>query len=164
VRSLELGQWPAVPAGLRVRQGPSAFGSSADQRHRAPKAPDLRTTTRGERLRRSIRVLLVGTTLALAIAVMSPSAYADAGLKLHPNGFGEKSCAACKAQQGQSDTRGNARHALYFQKMTATSTFAAGIARTPDLRASRRPHLPPWSGSTAMTDTAVPERRAGMSF
>ena len=61
--------------------------------------------------------------------MMSPSAYADAGLKLHPNGFGEKSYAAWKAQQGQSDTRGNARHALYFQKMTATSTFAAGIAR-----------------------------------
>ena len=52
----------------------------------------------------------------------------QSGLSLHPRGFGEMSYAAWKAQEGQPDTRGNANHALYFQKMTATTTFAAGVA------------------------------------
>lgn len=50
------------------------------------------------------------------------------GLKLHPRGFGEHSYAAWKAKEGRPDSRGNAQHALYFQKMTTTATFAAGIA------------------------------------
>ena len=50
------------------------------------------------------------------------------GLNLHPAGFGEASFAAWRAQEGQPDTRGNADHALYFQKMTETATFAAGVA------------------------------------
>lgn len=51
------------------------------------------------------------------------------GLELHPSGFGEKSYAAWKAQEGQPDSRGGANMALYFQKFTATSTNAAGIAQ-----------------------------------
>ena len=69
----------------------------------------------------------MGATLALAVAV-NPLAQAASGLKLHPNGFGQKSYAAWKAQEGLPDSNGNANHALYFQKMTATETFAAGIA------------------------------------
>jgi hypothetical protein len=83
----------------------------------------------GNHLRRSIRVLLVGATLGLAFAVINPLAKAESGLKLHPNGFGEKSYAAWKAQEGLPDSKGNADHALYFQKMTTTATFAAGVAR-----------------------------------
>lgn len=52
----------------------------------------------------------------------------NSGLTLHPNGFGEKSYAAWKAQEGLPDANGNANQALYFQKMTATETFSAGVA------------------------------------
>jgi hypothetical protein len=82
----------------------------------------------GDRLRRTIRVLLVGGTLTLAVALLNPLAKADPGLKLHPSGFGEKSQAAWKAKEGLPDSKGNALHALYFQKFTTTATFAAGIA------------------------------------
>ena len=50
-------------------------------------------------------------------------------LRLHPNGFGQGSFAAWRAHEGLPDSRGNADHALYFQKMTTTETFAAGVAR-----------------------------------
>lgn len=53
---------------------------------------------------------------------------ANAGLTLHPSGFGQDSYAAWRAQEGIQDSRGNANMALYFQKMTATATFAAGFA------------------------------------
>lgn len=49
-------------------------------------------------------------------------------LTLHPSGFGEHSYAAWKAGEGLPDSRGNASQALYFQKMTETFVFAAGIA------------------------------------
>jgi hypothetical protein len=49
-------------------------------------------------------------------------------LKLHPDGFGEQSYAAWKAQEGEPDAQGDANSALYFQKMTSTATFAAGVA------------------------------------
>lgn len=52
----------------------------------------------------------------------------QSGMSLHPSGFGEESFAAWRAHEGQPDTRGKADHALYFQKMTATATFAAGVA------------------------------------
>ena len=51
------------------------------------------------------------------------------GLNLHPDGFGQASYAAWKAQEGLPDSKGNANHALYFQKMTTTATFAAGVAK-----------------------------------
>ena len=67
-----------------------------------------------------------------AIAASSASAAlqrsADAGLTLHPSGFGEESYAAWKAKEGKTDDHGNADHALYFQKMVPTATVAAGIA------------------------------------
>ena len=47
---------------------------------------------------------------------------------LHPDGFGEHSYAAWKAQVGLTDTIGGKNQALYFQKMTATTAFAAGVA------------------------------------
>jgi len=47
---------------------------------------------------------------------------------LHPNGFGAHSYAAWKAQVGLPDSSGNKNQALYFQKMTSTSTVAAGVA------------------------------------
>jgi len=53
----------------------------------------------------------------------------NSGLTLHPNGFGPDSYAAWKAHEGLPDSRGNADMALYFQKMTTTGTFAAGVAR-----------------------------------
>jgi hypothetical protein len=66
--------------------------------------------------------------LALAVGLINPLGKADSGLKLHPDGFGQKSYAAWKAKQGRPDSTGNADHALYFQKMTTTATFAAGVA------------------------------------
>jgi len=59
---------------------------------------------------------------------VSPAASASSGLELHPSGFGENSYAAWKAQEGRPDSRGGANMALYFQKFTATTTEAAGIA------------------------------------
>jgi hypothetical protein len=47
---------------------------------------------------------------------------------LHPNGFGEHSYAAWRAQSGLPDTAGNKDQSLYFQKRTSTMTFAAGVA------------------------------------
>ena len=50
------------------------------------------------------------------------------GMNLHPSGFGRHSYAAWKAHEGEPDARGNADQALYFQKMTVTTDFAAGVA------------------------------------
>ncbi|MEW6130665.1 MAG: hypothetical protein AB1757_26780 [Acidobacteriota bacterium] len=67
--------------------------------------------------------------LFLVITLMASSslAFADA-LKLHPNGFGEKSKASWKAKQGLPDNCGNGKQALLFEKNTTTATFAAGVA------------------------------------
>jgi len=62
-------------------------------------------------------------------SVAATGSNASSGLQLHPDGFGEKSYAAWKAHEGIQDGSGNADEALYFQKMTATETFAAGVAR-----------------------------------
>ena len=62
-------------------------------------------------------------------SVAATGSNASSGLQLHPDGFGEKSYAAWKAHEGIQDGSGNADQALYFQKMTATETFAAGVAR-----------------------------------
>lgn len=80
--------------------------------------------------------------VALALAscqdqtVTSPSlapsaasfAQSASNLTLHPRGFGEKSLTAWRAKEGLPDSRGTANQALYFQKFTATSTYAAGVA------------------------------------
>jgi hypothetical protein len=67
-----------------------------------------------------------GPTLDVTRA--APAANASAGLQLHPCGFGENAYAAWRAHEGQQDSRGNSDMALYFQKMTATTTEAAGVA------------------------------------
>ena len=69
------------------------------------------------------------TSSVASPATVSAAANASAGLTLHPSGFGEHSLAAWKAHEGEQDSRGNADHALYFQKFTATETVAAGVAR-----------------------------------
>jgi hypothetical protein len=70
---------------------------------------------------------LVASLLALALPV---SLVLAGTLTLHPAGFGEKSYAAWKAQEGLDDPGTNPlpQQALYFQKLTATETFAAGVA------------------------------------
>jgi hypothetical protein len=52
----------------------------------------------------------------------------DVKLTLHPSGFGRRSYAAWKAQEGRPDSEGTANTALYFQKMVPTPTVAAGLA------------------------------------
>ena len=73
--------------------------------------------------------------------MMSPLAYADAGLSVHPRGFGEKSYAAWNTKEGLVDSRGTAKHALYFQKMTATEIVAAGIAEIVGVEGAPVSHL-----------------------
>jgi hypothetical protein len=63
----------------------------------------------------------------LSLVAVSVAAPADKWT-LHPSGFGADSYAAWKAKEGRADAQGNANQALYFQKMTETTTFAAGIA------------------------------------
>lgn len=66
--------------------------------------------------------------VAFAVAVVLPAAALAGSLTLHPNGFGEHSYSAWKGDQGLPDSTGNQDQALYFQKMTATTTVAAGVA------------------------------------
>ena len=93
-------QRQAVVAAMVLALGVSACAE------RTPTAPDLQAGS--------------------ADALLSRSS--EAGLTLHPSGFGEHSYAAWKAKEGLPDSRGNGHHALYFQKMTATATFAAAVA------------------------------------
>lgn len=74
--------------------------------------------------------LLVATAAAAALAIAPAwgAGGSPTDLKLHPNGFGPNSYSSWKAQQGEADPQGNARQALYFQKMTSTVTNAAGVA------------------------------------
>ena len=69
----------------------------------------------------------VHIVLAFTFLVLAASAHAGEVI-LHPNGFGEHSYAAWKAQQGLPDSNGAKNQSLYFQKMTTTPTFAAGVA------------------------------------
>ncbi len=66
---------------------------------------------------------------SVAVAAANANGNSSSGLKLHPDGFGQMSYAAWKAHEGLPDSKGNADHGLYFQKMTTTETFAAGVAR-----------------------------------
>jgi hypothetical protein len=75
-------------------------------------------------LKRGILALAI-VALVAAIPVSPAGA---AGFKLHPSGFGEQSYCAWKAGEGLPDNSGTANQALYFQKMTSTTTFAAGVA------------------------------------
>src|SRR5690349_8113878 len=67
-------------------------------------------------------------SIVTCLAITCNSALMAADIILHPNGFGSHSYAAWKAQVGLPDTSGTKDQALYFQKMTSTSTFAAGVA------------------------------------
>ena len=73
-------------------------------------------------------LVAAASAAALAIAPAWGAGGSPTDLKLHPNGFGPHSYASWKAQQGEADPQGNANQALYFQKMTATTTNAAGVA------------------------------------
>ncbi|HEY0528218.1 MAG TPA: hypothetical protein VGD02_05280 [Gemmatimonadaceae bacterium] len=66
---------------------------------------------------------------ALNASQASRAASANAGLKLHPDGFGPHTIAAWRAHEGLPDSHGNADQALYLQKFTATETNAAAVAR-----------------------------------
>jgi hypothetical protein len=68
--------------------------------------------------------------VALAAATSNNS---NSGFAIHPNGFGQKSFAAWRANEGLPDNNGHTNMALYFQKMTTTETFAAGVARVTGL-------------------------------
>ena len=71
---------------------------------------------------------LVAATVAAVGLVLAGGASAGSSYNLHPAGFGPHSYAAWKAQQGTTDDNGGASQALYLQKMTATTTYAAGVA------------------------------------
>ncbi len=64
--------------------------------------------------------------------MMIPSAYADAGLKLHPNGFGKQSQAKWAAGEGLPDSNSHTNFALYLQKGVPTNVVA-GVARVQGL-------------------------------
>jgi hypothetical protein len=66
---------------------------------------------------------------ATSVGRSAASSNSNSGLTLHPEGFGPNSFAAWRAHEGLPDSRGNADMALYFQKMTTTPTYAAGVAR-----------------------------------
>ncbi len=75
-------------------------------------------------MQKLVRVVLV----VVSLSALCSSAAAANKWTLHPSGFGENSYVSWKAQEGRADTHGNADQGLYFQKMTETGTFAAGIA------------------------------------
>jgi len=66
--------------------------------------------------------------LALLFAFAMQGVANAGSVTLHPSGFGEHSYAAWKANEGLPDSTGNQDQALYFQKMTSTASFAAGVA------------------------------------
>jgi hypothetical protein len=73
-----------------------------------------------------LRLVLVSVLLGLLLA--APQAAWAGAFVLHPSGFGEHSYSSWKGGEGLPDNTGNKDQALYFQKMTATTTFAAGVA------------------------------------
>src|SRR4051812_23151771 len=108
---------------------------------------------------RALRFIAVGI-----VALAAFPAYASAGaLTLHPAGFGEKSYSAWKAHQGLPDTKGNDDQALYFQKMTTTGTFAAGVAVIKGIAAHRSTSSTGLPGTIAKTVIAERALHAGTS-
>jgi hypothetical protein len=75
-----------------------------------------------------MRYLLASALVAALALVLAGGAAAGSSYTLHPAGFGTMSYSSWKAQQGTPDDQGKANQALYFQKMTATATNAAGVA------------------------------------
>jgi hypothetical protein len=77
---------------------------------------------------RKTKLLLAASIAAIALVLVVPVSASAGDITLHPSGFGDHSYAAWKADQGLPDNAGNKDQALYFQKHTATETFAAGVA------------------------------------
>jgi hypothetical protein len=75
-----------------------------------------------------MRYLFVSACMAALALMLAGGAVAGSSSTLHPAGFGTMSYSAWKAQQGTPDDQGSANQALYFQKMTSTTTVAAGVA------------------------------------
>jgi hypothetical protein len=73
---------------------------------------------------RKLLFLILPVLGALAL----PGGALAGALTLHPSGFGEHSYSAWKAHEGLADGASEQDEALYFQKMTSTVTFAAGVA------------------------------------
>src|SRR2546425_7974650 len=74
-----------------------------------------------------ITSLIRGFLVTIFIAFVFTAPVLAGSYVLHPAGFGPDSYAAWKSGEGLTDNNGS-NHALYFQKMTATTTFAAGVA------------------------------------
>jgi hypothetical protein len=74
------------------------------------------------------KTLLFALSAVIAAAFGGPGSASAGTLTLHPAGFGQHSYSAWKAKEGLPDTSGGDNQALYFQKNTATTVFAAGVA------------------------------------
>jgi len=74
-----------------------------------------------------MRRFMCASACALVAMVVPTAAFAG-GYTLHPSGFGEHSYSAWKGGEGLPDSTGTKDQALYFQKMTSTTTVAAGVA------------------------------------
>ena len=80
------------------------------------------------------RALVRWALIAAALALVVPATALAGTLTLHPSGFGEKAYSAWKAKEGLPDSKGHDNQALYFQKLTSTATFSAGVAVIKGLR------------------------------
>ena len=80
-------------------------------------------------MRRRVPLLIAAASAAaLAIAPAWGASGGTSKLTLHPSGFGPHSYAAWKGGQGEISPGDPSAQALYFQKMTSTTTNAAGVA------------------------------------
>ena len=76
-------------------------------------------------MRTSLLAALASSLIALSAAAQNTN---FDHLVLQPNGFAEHSYCSWKAHEGLADSTGTKDQALYFQKMTSSATFAAGVA------------------------------------
>jgi hypothetical protein len=93
------------------------------------------------------------------VTAVSAAAAAAGTFTLHPSGFGEHSYSAWNGQQGLPDSTGNQNQALYFQKMTSTTTVAAGVAVIKGfegLPVSSLSHLEFWYGMDGHCGAGAP--------
>ena len=101
-----------------------------------------------------LRWLIAAGVLAVAV----PAVALAGALTLHPSGFGPKTYASWKANEGQPDSQGAASEALYFQKGVPTSTFAAALAFVRGLEGEPVTSL---TGSSLMTGLSWEHRNDG---
>jgi hypothetical protein len=102
--------------------------------------------------------------LAAAAAFVFPATALAGDVTLHPSGFGEHSYSAWKGQEGLADRTGGGNHALYFQKMTATTTFAAGVAvfNNVSIRVEDLTGLEFWVGTDGHCGAGAPRFNLGL--